>query len=47
MSKAGADGMRLCSIELRFSEPVKNEKSQVQNWSEVSVWQKQIDRQSR
>lgn len=48
--KAGSDGMRLCSTELRlvfFWELVKNEKSQAQNWTEVSVWQKQIDRRSR
>lgn len=30
-----------------FWELVKNEKSQAQNWTEVSVWQKQIDRRSR
>lgn len=45
--KADADGMRLCSIELRFSELVKNEKSLALNWSEVSLWWKQIDRESR
>lgn len=45
--KAGADGMRLCSTELCFSELVKNEKSQAQNWSDVSLWWKQIDRRSR
>lgn len=47
VSKAAADGMRLCSIEFRFSELVKNEKSWAQDWSAVSAWQKQIDWQSR